>query len=125
MNMNNLDKILCRFCRNSTIISTEKPSNCLFNKSEDEEVQGNPYSICTVCNIYSYINLGTILYNENFSKSHNIINDIKYDPKLITIDEFCKNCGEDQSMKMFASNNFDLKYKLICPKCNTIYDFIR
>lgn len=121
--MNPIENLLCIFCRNSTIISTEKPQNYIYNKSNDDEKNNvtNLYSICTLCNKYSYIQPNTLLYNENFLKINSILTDIKYDPKLITIDMYCKKCEKETEFKMFAEDNFDLQYKYICTNCDTFY----
>lgn len=127
MNQNNLntslENMLCIFCKNSTIISTEKPTTYIYNKSSDEvDNITTLYSICNTCNKYSYIKYDTILYHEVLSKLSNKLVDIKYDPKLITIDTHCSACDTDTQYKMFADNNNDLKFKYICVNCNQFFN---
>jgi hypothetical protein len=119
--MNNIDNLLCIFCRNSTIISSEKPGDCIFNKSIEDDNKTNLYSICLLCNKYSYIKVGTVLYNESFSKIQTIITDIKYDPKLISIKQYCNVCKEDRIFKMFYNNKYDLKSNYICCTCDNFF----
>lgn len=123
--MSSLENMLCLFCKNSTIISTEKPLNYIFNKSVDEKSEMTTlYSICTSCNKYSYVKENTLLYNETFSKLSNILTDIKYDPKLLTVDTHCKACKTDTQYKMFATSNSDLRFKYICMNCDQIFNSI-
>jgi hypothetical protein len=116
----NTDALLCIFCRNSTIISTDKPINCILNKSKDDEDTGM-YSICFKCNKYSNIVLGSTLYNESYYKFDNIITDIKHNPKLIQITNTCLHCNKDTKLKMFAYDDLDLNYKVICMECDNVY----
>ena len=67
--MNSIENMLCVFCKNSTIISTDKPSNYDFNSSNEDKNNSSLFSICTTCSKYSYINEGTLLYNEVLSKN--------------------------------------------------------
>jgi len=121
--MNKLENLLCIFCRNSTIISTEKPADVLYNKSTDDGIEKtNMYSICPLCNKYSYIKVGTLLYNENFLKIQNINIDIKYDPKLIQLKQYCSVCKDESIFKMFYSDEHDIKAKYICTTCDTFFN---
>jgi hypothetical protein len=123
MNIKNLnsslENMLCIFCKNSTIISTEKPMTYIYNKSTEENNKTSLFSICNTCNKYSYIKEETLLYHEVISKISNKLIDIKYDPKLITIDTHCTECDTDTQYKMFADNNNDLKFKYICVNCDS------
>lgn len=123
--MNSIESMLCIFCKNTTITTTEKGPDFTFNRSQDSESkESNLYSICTTCNKYSYIKLGALLYSETSSKNLNRLTDIKYDPKLIEISGHCTACDKDTIFKQFASSNFDLKYKYICTKCDTFFNSV-
>lgn len=123
--MNSIENMLCIFCKNTTITTTEINSNVTFNKStSDEEFKSNMYSICNTCNKYSYIKPGTLLYSETSIKNANKLIDIKYDPKLIEISSHCSKCNEERQFKQFANNNNDLKYKYICTTCDSFYNSI-
>lgn len=120
-----LENMLCIFCKNSTIISTEKPSSYIYNRSTEETTNiTSLFSICNTCNKYSYIKQDTLLYHEVLSKISNKLIDIKYDPKLITFDVHCNSCDTDTQYKMFADNNHDLKFKYICVNCNKFFNTI-
>ena len=119
--MNSIENMLCIFCKNSTIISTDKPSNYDFNTSNEDTHTSSLYSICTTCNKYSYIKNETLLYNEVLSKNSTKLVDIKYDPKLIKLDNHCTKCNKTTTFKMFANNNNDQRYKYICLECNSFY----
>lgn len=119
--MNSIENMLCVFCKNSTIISTDKPSNYDFNSSNEDKNNSSLFSICTTCSKYSYINEGTLLYNEVLSKNSSKLIDIKYDPKLIQLKHDCTVCQKQTTFKMFADNNNDQKYKYICTVCNTFF----
>jgi len=118
--MSIIENLLCFICRNSTIISTEKSVDHVPNRSSNEQDSSKLYSICSVCKIYSCINPGTILFHEKFSKVTSIIADIKYDPKLMSLTQYCDICKKDRLFKMFANSNIDIKYKIICMECDTI-----
>ena len=122
--MNSIENMLCIFCKNSTIISTDKPSNYDYNSSNEDTRTSSLYSICTTCNKYSYINENTLLYNEVLSKSSSRLVDIKYDPKLIQLKNNCTICKKETTFKMFANNNNDQRYKYICTECNTFFSSI-
>lgn len=124
--MSSIENMLCIFCKNTTITTTEKNSTFTFNKSEDgnDEQITNLYSICNTCNKYSYIQPGTLLYSEASIKNTNRLTDIKYDPKLIEITGHCTACNTNTIFKQFASSNIDLKYKYICTKCDTFFNTI-
>lgn len=119
--MNSIENMLCSYCKNTTITTTEKTPEYTFNKSEDSAEASTLYSICTTCNKFSYIQPGTLLYSEAPSKNIQRLSDVKYDPKLIEITGNCEACKQDTIFKQFATNNFDLKYKYICIKCDTIF----
>lgn len=121
--MASIENLLCIFCRNSTILSTEKPQDFILNVSNENQVNKTGlYSICSLCHKYSYIQQGTVLYYEKFSKIHKTLIDIKYNPRLICIDMNCTVCEQETTFKMFANDNFDINYKYICTKCNTFYE---
>lgn len=123
--MNSIENMLCIFCKNTTITTTEKGPTFTFNRSEDNETaESKLYAICTTCNKYSYIKLGALLYSETSAKNINKLTDIKYDPKLIEITGQCTACNQNTIFKQFASSNIDLKYKYICTKCDTIFNSI-
>lgn len=117
-----IDNILCIFCKNSTILSTERSQYCDINTSEDEtKYETGLYSICVTCNKFSYITENTLIYNEVIIKASNKILDIKYNPKLVSFDVHCSNCKTDTTYKMFSDNNNDLNYKYICVNCDKIF----
>lgn len=121
--MDSIENMLCIFCKNTTITTTEKIHGLTYNKSEDETSSLTTlYSVCLSCNKYSYIKPGTLLYSETSIKNTNRLTDIKYDPKLIEIDSNCTVCNTTTVFKQFAQNNTDLKYKYICTKCNTFFN---
>jgi len=119
--MSIIENLLCVICRNSTIISTEKSKDHIPNKSSNEQDASKLYSICSSCKTYSCIKPGTVLFNEKFSKINSIIADIKYDPKLMSLTQYCEICKSERLFKMFANNNIDLKYKIICMECENIF----
>lgn len=122
--MNSIENMLCIFCKNSTIISTEKPTSYEFNYSNEETNPSSLFSICTTCSKYSYVKIDTLLYNEVISKNSSKLIDIKYDPKLIQIKNDCNVCKKITTFKMFANNNNEQRYRYICLECNTFFSSI-
>lgn len=123
--MSSIENMLCIYCRNTTITTTELGNGFTFNKSEDDNhIETNLYSICPTCNKYSYIQPSTLLYSETSIKNSNRLTDIKHDPKLIQISGHCTACNSDTIFKQFATSNYDLKYKYICTKCDTFFNSI-
>jgi len=120
----NDSNIICNFCGGITIISTELPANIIYassNENEEKTSKTNLYSICNRCNKFTFVVLNSILYNKTFSKSQKIMMNKKYDSKLMTLSRKCKNCNEIRTFKMIANDNRDLKFKIICITCDSIY----